>query len=278
MKLARKHGCGWCAVAVAGVVIAALSTAVAQTPPPFNEREVRKELNAQDRDDIWVLDFKFHDPRLITVDIPGVKGRKVVWYLWYQISNRTGKPQTFTPDFELVTHDRPHVYHDQVLPKVQDAIRRVEDPAGHLDIKNSVTIGSEPIPPSKANAYPKVVTGVATWYDVDPDASNFSIFVSGLSNGWSEDDNKVVRRKTLQLQFKRVGDKYVMDSRQIRFVPPEKWIYRATTFKTPDEGAPKEKTSALPPESPPSVNSGSSGGAATPPVHERIPLKRSVLR
>ena len=142
MKLARIHWSGWCAVAVAGVVTAALSLAVAQTPPPFNEREVRKEQNAQDRDDIWVLDFHFKDPRLITMDIPGVKGRKVVWYLWYQVSNRTGKPQTFTPDFELVTHDRPHVYHDQVLPKVQDAIRRIEDPAGHLDIKNSVTIGA----------------------------------------------------------------------------------------------------------------------------------------
>src|SRR5204862_5082617 len=142
------------------------------------------------------------------------------------------------------THDRPHVYHDQILPKVQEAIRRIEDPAGHLDIKNSVTIGSEPIPASKPNAYPKAVTGVATWYDVDPDANNFSIFVSGLSNGWSEDDNKVVRRKTLQLKFRRVGDKYLMDSREIKFVPPETWVYRATTFKTPE--APGQQEPAKP--------------------------------
>lgn len=233
-------------LAVLGALAATLPALVAQTPPPFNERTVRVEANAQDADDIWVLDFRFKDPRLVTVDIPGIKGRKVVWYLWYQVINRTGKPQMFTPDFELVTHDRPHVYHDQLLPKVQEVIRRIEDPAGHLDIKNSVTIRSEPIPPSKKDAYPKAVTGVATWYDVDPDANNFSIFVSGLSNGYSEDDNKVVRRKTLQLKFRRVGDKYLMDSREIKFVPPETWLYRATTFKVPeadDKGKDKEPPS-----------------------------------
>src|SRR5262245_35952142 len=143
------------ALAGFAALVAALSVSLAQTPPPFNERDVRIERHAQDADDIWALDFRFKDPRLITVDIPGVKGRKVVWYLWDQVANRTGKPITFTPDFELVTHDRPHVYHDQILPKVQEAIRRTEDPAGHLDIKNSITIGSEPIPPSKKDAYPK---------------------------------------------------------------------------------------------------------------------------
>lgn len=256
--------CGWYILAAAGVVTAALPVAFAQTPAPFNERDVRKERNAQDADDIWVLDFRFKDPRLITVDIPGIKGRKVVWYLWYQVINRTGKPQTFVPDFELVTHDRPHVYHDQVLPKVQEAIRRVEDLAGHLDIKNSVTMFSEPIPASKPNAYPKAVTGVATWYDVDPDANNFSIFVSGLSNGWSEDDNKVVRRKTLQLKFRRVGDKFLMDSREIKFVPPEQWVYRATTFKTPDEAAPKAKEKDAEPKK----------GAATQPLNSQLPVQR----
>jgi hypothetical protein len=224
----------WRALAVFGLLLGALSFGIAQTQPPFNERKVRIERNAQDTDDIYVLDLKFKDPRLITVDIPGIKGRKVVWYLWYQVINRTGKPQYFHPVFELVTHDRPHVYYDQILPKVQESIRRIEDPSGVLDIKNSVTIGDEPIPPSLENAYPKAVTGVATWYDIDPDATQFSIFVSGLSNGWSEDDNKVVRRKTLQLKFRKVGDRYLQESREIKFVGPETWLYRATTFKTPE--------------------------------------------
>jgi hypothetical protein len=103
---------------------------------------------------------------------------------------------------------------------------------------------SEPIPPSKPNAFPRAVTGVATWYDVNPDSNNFSIFVSGLSNGWSEDDNKVVRRKTLQLKFRRVGDRYLMDSREIRFVPPETWVYRATAFSTAVEEPNKKEPEA----------------------------------
>jgi hypothetical protein len=224
-------------------LVPALSLAVAQSVGPYNEREVKPQTNVQDRDDIWVLDFRFKDPRIITVDIPG-RGKKVVWYLWYQVLNyetATNKePHTFIPDFELVTHDIPGVYHDQVLPKVQEAIRRVEDPTGYLDIKNSVTITLNPIPLSKRDAVPRPVTGVATWDDINPDANRFSIFVSGLSNGWSIDDNKVVRRKTLQLNFRRIGDRYLMDSREIRFVPPAEWLYRASPLTAPG-GKPKEK-------------------------------------
>ena len=44
------------------------------------------------------------------------------------------------------------------------------------------------------------VTGVAIWDDVNPEATRFSIFVSGLSNGWSlaeipPENKQVVRRK-----------------------------------------------------------------------------------
>src|SRR5918911_1234633 len=111
-----------------------------------NEREVKPQPNVLDREElntpdskIWCLDFRFKDPRLITVDVPG-RGRKVCWYLWYQVINRTKEPHTFIPDFELVTLDKNTVHHDQVLPKVQEAIRQVEDPSDYLKIKNSVTI------------------------------------------------------------------------------------------------------------------------------------------
>ncbi|GIW78992.1 MAG: hypothetical protein KatS3mg105_0799 [Gemmatales bacterium] len=222
------------------VLASGASLAIAQPPAPFNERDVERQTNIEDKPDIWVLDFRFKDPRLITVDIPG-RGRKVVWYLWYQVINRDPKrrPHLFIPDFELVTHDRKGVYHDRVLPTAQRAIQRLEDPTGRLDIKNSVTIASEPIPPSPDidddNAFPRAVTGVATWDDVDPDANRYSIFVSGLSNGWSEDDNKVIRRKTLQLNFRRVGDRYNMRSSEIKFVPPAQWIYRATNYSRPPD-------------------------------------------
>ena len=172
---------------------------------PGSGRDLRRKDGTAPQADskIWVLDFKFKDPRLIKVDVPG-RGQKVCWYLWYQVINQTKEAHTFIPDFELVTHDKHTVHHDQVLPKVQDAIRQIEDPTGYLNIKNSVTIAAEPIPPSRDNATPKAVTGVAIWDDVDPDSNNYSIYVAGLSNGWSQTDNPispdkepVVRRKTL---------------------------------------------------------------------------------
>lgn len=237
---------------------ACLGIAVSAAPAQFNEREVRRQINIEDKSEdvtspdskIWVLNFSFKDPRYITVDIPG-RGRKICMYLWYQVTNYTKEPRTFIPDFELVTLDKPGVFHDQILPKVQEAIRQVEDPLDHLKIKNSITIANEVIQVSKPDATPKTVTGVAIWCDVNPESNRFSIFVSGLSNGWSlaeipPDNKQVVRRKTLQLNFKRLGDKFTQHSGDIQFVPPAEWVYRASSLTLPPSGisTPKEKEKA----------------------------------
>jgi hypothetical protein len=234
------------------VLAAGLAAGLALAAPP-GEREVRPAPNVQDPDDIaspdskvWVLDFKFKDPRVIKVNVPG-RGQKVCLYLWYQVTNNTKEPHTFLPDFELVTHDRHTRHHDQVLPAVQEAIRQVEDPGNHLNMKNSVTIAAEPIPPAKPNAVPRPVTGVAIWDDVDPDANLYSIFVSGLSNGWSLSDppepggKPVVRRKTLRLDFKRLGDRYFQKSEEIHFLKSE-WVYRGQSLEV--KGLPAKKQPA----------------------------------
>jgi hypothetical protein len=239
----------------AGVLLVSFS----QADNP-NEIVVKPQINVQDPDDItkegskvWVCDFKFKGPRLITVDIPG-RGRKVCWYLWYQVTNNTEEPHSCILDFELVTHDKNTVHHDQILPTVEKAIRKLEDPTedpASPRVKNSVTMAAEPIPPSKLkgrpNTVPRPVSGVAIWDDVDPESNSYSIFVSGLSNGWSMTDpvppetKPVVRRKTLQLNFKRVGDKFFQKSEEIRFVPPAQWMYRGSQLTVPGlPEAPKE--------------------------------------
>jgi len=234
----------------------------------FNEREVKSERSELDdpKLDVWSLDFRFKDPRLIKVNVPG-RGTRICWYLWYQIINRTKEPRVFIPDFELVTLDHPGAYQDEILPYVQDQIKKVEDPTGYQDIKNSVTIASQAIPVSRPSgeAFPRAVTGVAVWdgSSADPNARNaklgelsdttrFSIFVSGLSNGWvlvdplvgGRAEAPVIRRKTLQLNFKRVGDRFSLDSREIQFVPPAEWIYRASTIRLPAELPGAEKAPA----------------------------------
>ena len=101
-----------------------------------------------------------------------------------------------------------------------------------------MTIQSRPIPITKPDSGKRAVTGVAIWDDVfagHPDTTRFSVFVSGLSNGWSKDDKGTVRRKTLQLNFKRLSDRNYLDA-EVKFMPPEEWIYRAMTpVKKPGE-------------------------------------------
>ena len=99
------------------VVTAALSVAGLSWAVNPNEREVKPAPNVQDVDEIydkdgnpkadskvWVLDFKFKDPRLIKVDVPG-RGQKVCWYLWYQVINKTKEAPHFLSRFR-VGHQR----------------------------------------------------------------------------------------------------------------------------------------------------------------------------
>lgn len=209
----------------------------------FNEREVKSQASALDKGEVWSFDVRFKDPRLIKVHVPG-RGTRIYWYLWYQVINRTAEPRRFVPEFELVTLDFPGVHSDEVSPAVQEAIKRVEDPSGYQDIKNSVTISNNPIPVTKPDAFPRTVTGVAIWdaTSADPDkkdpkvkdltdSTRFSIFIRGLSNGFVVVDPlvpgelPVTRYKTLQMNFKRQGTG--LDARDLTFVPPAEWIYRA---------------------------------------------------
>jgi hypothetical protein len=248
------------AVVLAGAAASGLAWAV--NP---NERDVKPAANVQDPDllesekpdsKLWVLHFRFKDPRLITVDIPG-RGRKLCWYMWYQVINYGKEPHTFIPDFELVTQDRDGVYHDQVLPAAQEAIRKIEDPTDLLKIKNSVTISADPVPPSKKDGPARALTGVAIWDDKDIAESNrYSIFVSGLSNGVAQTDalepggKTVTRRKTLRLDFKRIGDQYYQDAREIHFMPPATWIYRAANLKAVKDEKKEEKPAPKPMDPP----------------------------
>lgn len=238
-------------VGLAVLALVGLSACLGQSP---NEREVKAEAAALDKAGVWAFEFRFKDPRMIDVKIPG-RGTRRCWYMWYQVINRTGEPRLFIPDFEMVTLDYPGVYADEVLPIAEEAIRKLEDPTGYQDIKNSVSISKFPIPESAPpdKGFPRAVTGVAIWdaAPADPrkreegvrylsDTTRFSIFVRGLSNGFRVVDPiavgtpPVTRHKTLQLNFKNVGDRFSTDSRNILFVAPPEWIYRAAGSKIGD--------------------------------------------
>src|ERR1043166_657574 len=217
----------------------------------FNEREVKSQKSELDTEGVWAMDFRFKDRRMIVVDYPG-RGKRVFWYLWYQVINRDAgkKPQLISPQFEIVTLDNPAVYRDEVLPAVVDAIRKVEDPTGYQNIKNSVSISERAIPVSlpPEEAFPIAVTGVAVWdaTAADPkkrdpnakdlsDTASFSIFIGGISSGSVQVDAPapglppIRQYKTLQLNFRRKGDRASTDPRDIEFIGPARWIYRASS-------------------------------------------------
>src|SRR3954453_7117244 len=110
-----------------------LTWALGQTS--FNEREVKAEASALDdpKLDVWALDFRFKDPRLIKVNIPG-RGTRICWYMWYQVINRTKEPRPFFPEFEPGPPGHPASYQDEILPSVEDAIRKIEDPTDYQEI------------------------------------------------------------------------------------------------------------------------------------------------
>jgi hypothetical protein len=233
--------------------IATPSLLLAQRTGP-NEKEIVPQFAANDKEDVWTLHFLFQDPKIIVENVPA-RGTRVIWYMRYSVYNLDPKeqPVRFYPDIELVTLDRNTRHQDEVLPSVEKIIREKEDPSGRFNIKNSVTISAEDIPVSKKDAYPRAVSGVAIWTDVDPArdskdktprTNKFSIFIAGLSNGYTEErpidqpGTKIIKRKTLQLDFERLGSGEVTDPSGIRYTGNATWMYRASTEPLKEVAAP----------------------------------------
>ena len=192
---------------------------------------------------VWVLHFKFKDPRIVKVKVPG-KGERLCWYVWYQIYNFSNEPRQLIPTFEIKADTSDTVHPDQILPAVEAAVARVEDHASTDNIRNSVTISQELIPVSSSKQV-RPVTGVALWDDIEPDAQRYTLFVTGLSNGWSiatgnnpgpnGEPETIVRRKTLQVEFRRVGN-----TDRIEMVGTPRWVYRGGPLVTALKEQPKQ--------------------------------------
>jgi hypothetical protein len=192
----------------------------------FNERWVDASLLPRDKQGIWVLDFAFRPVRVIQVDMPN-KGRRYIHYLYFQVSNHTGKPRMFVPQFSLVTDTNKRIEASPV-PKAVELIQAREDPAipllGEVNTMGIVPVSSKP-------GIDDAVFGVATFEGVDPNADKFSVYVRGLSDGYQEvpatgDSKPVTKYKTLRIDFIRRGDKFDLKDREIQLMdPPFEWIY-----------------------------------------------------
>ena len=246
-------------------VYAALLAALAAAPAVVaqddrgrqpGERKVEPIDLPLDKPGVWTLNFRYKPPRIMTVDgfdKAGKPTKQTVWYMWYQVYNRSGEPVYFTPEFELVTKDQDGPlgkFLDGAQPSVVDAIRKIEDPTGALNIQTSVSISKNKIPLTPPDLpFPTVRStyGLAVWLDVPEkaaNANNFSIYVYGLSNGLTvkgtrADPQMVISRKALQLDFRRPTDAVRNKAFDIRVfenngLGAEKWQYIAGPPKKND--------------------------------------------
>jgi hypothetical protein len=252
-KLARR-----CFLGAAILALAGASAVLAQDVPVRQpgERFVDPVELALDKPGIWTLHFRYKPPRIMEVDgfdKNGKPAKQTVWYMWYQVYNRSGEPVYFTPEFELVTKDLNTTHLDEPQPYIFEQIKKFEDrtiskevPNGELNLKTTIDVSRRPIPPSLPDAYPKLVSGIAIWTDMTekaPRTNKFSVYITGLSNGVATEQTKpagpnndvvtLIKRKTLRIDFIRptddnnpgITDIKVDDSNG----PAETWIYRTTT-------------------------------------------------
>lgn len=231
---------------LAGVLVWTASTpfATAQTIPS-QYREVPATELPLDRPGVWTLNFDYTPVRIATVDTP-LKGKQRIWYMIYRVYNTTDTPQTFYPEFELVTKDpsgTPMKFLDEPRPTILDQIRKIEDPTGALNLQSSISISKNKIPVTKVDSYPRAVYGVAIWPDVNekaPELNRFSVYVSGLSNGLArartDVNQELISRKALQIDFVRPTDNARAGVDDIREsdnggLGAVKWIYRPTSLR-----------------------------------------------
>jgi len=237
--------------AVASVV--GLSGMVPAQQPGDPYRTVEPYDLPLDKPGIYTLNFRYAPPRIITVDYPG-KGKKQIWYMFYQVYNRSDLPQDFEPVFELVTKDLNTKHVDDMEPLAVKEIRKIEDPTGALNLQTSISISDKKIPVTKTDSVPRYVSGIAVWSDVPERASRtnrFSVYVFGLSNGVvaveTADGGTIVKRKTLRLDFFKPTDEVNPGAGDIqietnRGLGGEKWDYIASSKRKPSgEAAPKPK-------------------------------------
>lgn len=221
------------------LLVAALAGPAVAQPPSGAYRPVDPAPHELDRTNTWTLHFAYTPPRIVTLDTPD-RGKKVVWYMAYQVWNTTDTPHLLAPRFELVTKDGPLIsLLDEMQPSLVESIRKIEDPTNSLNMQTSISISKTPIPVTRADSIPRAVYGVAVWSEAAekaPTVNNFSVYVTGLSNGISATEQpgggEAVTRKTLQLDFVRPTDAARQTLGDIR--PNEngglgayKWIYRA---------------------------------------------------
>ncbi|MDB5307649.1 MAG: hypothetical protein JWO38_1851 [Gemmataceae bacterium] len=252
----RLFGAGLVAAALAAAAGVPATLAQDDRGRQAGERRVDPIDLPLDKPGVWTLHFRYKPPRITTVDGFDAKGKpakQTVWYMWYQVFNRSGEPVYFIPEFELVTKDLNTTHLDEPQPYIFEQVKKFEDrtiikekPNGELNLLSTIEISRRPIPATKPDGFPKLVSGLAVWTDMAdkaPKTNRFSVYVTGLSNGVASEQTKpippknevvtLIKKKTLRIDFIRPTDDNRQAITDIRpddeNGPSETWVYRTRT-------------------------------------------------
>ncbi|HZW30386.1 MAG TPA: hypothetical protein VFF52_06725 [Isosphaeraceae bacterium] len=198
--------------------------------PAYNYQMVDTSLLNRDKQGIWVLDFAFkdHPPlRIRTVPVRDQGKNKHVLYLYFKVVNRTGAPRMFVPQFVMV-NEKGERFEDNVVPEAIPLIQSREDQS--IPVLGAVDLTGM-IPPSTKPDVDDAVFGAAVWEKWDPKADRFSIYIRGLSDGYTEvaapnGGKPVAKYKTLRLDFIRRGDEHNLTESEFQLAEiPYEWVY-----------------------------------------------------
>jgi hypothetical protein len=233
-------------VATGAGVCAGLHWRPTQAAQILNERKIDPIVLPLDKPGVWTLHFRYKPIRIAQLEVFEAGGRltqATVWYLWYQVYNMSGEPQILFPEFELVTKDLNTTHLDEIHPYLVEQINKIENPTGEprLKVHSTIEISKRPIPPSRPDAVPITVSGVAVWTNLFKQAAGtnrFSVYITGLSNGLAVEESptgdRIIKRKTLQINFVRPTDDLRQRTGDIipdeAAGPAERWIYRSATL------------------------------------------------
>ncbi len=206
--------------------------------------------------DVWQYDFAFTGLRQVSLSTLGNKGQedRNVWYMIYRVRD-IGETMTYDevkkdPAFDQIHHElkrgedvadrhflprfslegwvtdpktkayKKVVYRNVVAPRLARQIRKREDPS--VALYDSVEMSKLEIPKVDPDSEAGV-WGVAIWEDVDPNIDYVSVYGSGLTNAYriiQKDGEISFKKKTLQLNFWRPGDRIDESKDNVRFGIP----------------------------------------------------------
>ena len=179
----------------------------------------------------WTVDVTFEHPQQIALKYKGHAQPRLFWYTILTLTNRTGQDVEFYPRCELMTDTFqilpagtgvPPMVFDRIKQRHAAAYPFLEPLEG---VENRLLQGED-------NAKDIAVI----WRDFDPQATGFTVFITGLSNETAAVKHPVARddlglpvfvflRKTLAVDYKLRGDSALRSSVEVAY-EDQNWVMR----------------------------------------------------